>query len=189
MQDDVARQLIDQLVNLLPDVGLSVLVEQHRDAVDNGRIVEIESEDSGSRSRKTKLEKLLPGDVRRRDLTVAEQLSGLVDLMELAVVGTIEMEERTVEMAREFLPEDGDPTIRFSDDLEDVLEDDIPAPKTTSVDPVTVVTVPDRVRTSAARDVLDTLRELRDMAGVSRGEWLETQEDRLTSARTERVRK
>lgn len=189
MQDDAARQLMDQLMELLPDVGLSVLVEQHLDAVDNGRIVEVDPEDSGSRSRKTNLEKLLPGDVRRRDLTITEQLSGLLDLVELAVVGTIDMEERAVEMAREFLPEDGDPTIRFSDDLGELSEGDVPAPTTTSVDPVTVVTAPDGVRVSVASDVLDTLRKLREVAGVSRGEWLETQEDRLTPARTRRVRR
>lgn len=187
MGEDEARQMVNELVRLLrtPDVGLSAIVEQHLDDVANGRIVEAATEDPSSGARRRKTEKLLPGDVRRRSLTATEQLSGLLDLVEMAVVGTLDVEQGAVDMAREFLPKDGGSTILFSDDVADFAER---LPPEVAADSYSTVTEPDQARVNAATQVLETLRELREVSGVSRAEWLEPQDERLSSRSRRRRR-
>lgn len=164
-----------------PGIGLSELVEQHRDAVTNGRILEVAAEDTPKRSVRVDTPKLLPGDVRHRDLTVTEQLSGLIDLVEVAVAGTIDVEERTIEMAREFLPEDGNSTILFSDDRANLADTKTPPQSSPPADDARAVTAPDKSRINAAREILETLRQLREVTDVSRADWLEPQEERLNA--------
>lgn len=183
MREEDARQVVDDIVALLlsPDIGLSELVEQHRDAVANGRVLEVAAEETPKQSVRADTRKLLPGDVRHRDLTVTEQLSGLIDLVEVAVAGTIDVEERTIEMAREFLPKDGNSTILFSDDRANLAETKTPAQSMRPAEDARAVTSPDTSRISAAREILETLRQLREATDVSRADWLEPQEERLSA--------
>lgn len=182
MREEEAFRVLRDMVQLLEssDVGLNVLVEQHRDAVENGRMVEVVAESSTGRARKSTAEKLLPSDVRRRGLTVTEQLASLFDLVEVAVVGTVAVEARVVEMAREFLPADGDPAIVFSYDAADLADIESPS-LATAADSPTKVTAPNQARMSAAREILDILSELRKVTDVPRSDWLKPQEERLKS--------
>lgn len=185
MLDEDAGQIVDDLVQLLrsPQIGLNDLVEQHLDAVANGRVVEVVAENTPKKSGRADSPQLLPSDVRHRPLTVTEQLSGLIDLIEVAVAGTIDVEERTVEMAREFLPENADLKILFSSDPANLAEDASARRSQPFEDEPRGVTTPSAARMDAANAILDTLRQLRGVTGVSRADWLEPQEDRLNSTR------
>lgn len=185
VRDEDARQVVDDLVQLLrsPEIGLNELVEQHLDAVANGRVVENVAEDTPKKPGRADSRKLLPSDVRHRHLTVTEQLSGLIDLIEVAVAGTIDVEERTVEMAREFLPENADLKILFSSDPANLAEEASPRRSQPFENEPKSVTAPSAGRMDAAKGILDTLRQLREVTGVSRADWLEPQEERLNSTR------
>lgn len=181
MLEEHARQVIDELLSILrsPEVDLRELVEQHLDAVEHGRLLEPDAEDSTAGLDVIKSKKSLPGDVRRRDLTVTEQLSGLIDLVEVAVAGAIDVEERTFEMALEFLPDDGNPVISFSDDVAESTEEENSPQRQIAVDEVSFVNPPNANEKRVAREIMQTLEELRNVTSVSRAEWLEPQDQRL----------
>lgn len=185
MQDRDDHQVIEELIAILRsrEVGLDMLVEQYLDTVKYGRVVEVDAKSTSTQTAGSYPQKVLPGDVRRRDLTTAEQLGGLFDLVEVAVAGSVDVEMRAVEMATTFLPDSIEPTITFSEDNEQPgAAADLPTVISRS-DESRAVTAANADRLRAAQAVLETLRELRQATDVSRGDWLEPQEERLSSTR------
>lgn len=177
MRDDELLVLVDQVQRLLEAEGLQPLVDQHRGAVADGRFVEVRSEDVKGRGRRKGLEQAKAGDVRRVDLSLEEQLSGLLDLIEVAIGGTLAIEERTLQMTRDITDDDQDVSLTFHPDIG---EDEPTSEPRLSAEELGGWTLgPDSLgRRPAVNAVLETVYQLREAAGLERASWLEPQVER-----------
>lgn len=179
MQDEELLQLAGQLEEVLVNTGYQPLVDQHRNAVEDGRFVEVRSEDIQRDGRRVRPDQPKAGDVRRLDLTPAEQLSNLLDLIEVAVGGSLATEERTLQMAQEFV-ESGHSvvTVTFAPDVTQEVAPNISNQRPNAIaDDLGGWTLsPENMRRrGAVNAVMETIQSLREVAGLERAQWLEPQ--------------
>jgi hypothetical protein len=112
-------------------------------------------------------ERLKSGDIVVTPLDVRSRLALLLDLVEVATAGTVAMEQVVVDELR------ADPTdglLAFEEPPEAELRSQTRGPWTLTAD-----TVGAQAR-RRARDVVSVVDELRDLAEVPRGQWLEPYE-------------
>ena len=183
LEDDERLQLVVQLEEILIATGYGPLVDQHRNAVAEGRFVEVRAEDIEKSGRRARPNQPKVGDVRRVELSPEEQLSRLLDLVEVAVGGTLAIEERTLEMAREFTDGDEVVAVVFLPDIAQGQGSEQPTPDSSpSVRELGGWALePDSLeRRGAVAQVLETVHHVREVAGLDRARWLEPQVDRRT---------
>lgn len=171
MEEIELVELLEQLEEMLPELGLAAVVAQERAAAAEGRVQAARDDSArGGRGRVPRPER---GDVRVSAMTTAERLSMLLDLIEVAVGGTYAMTDQVrsfvdSEVAGERLAE---PDVLFSPDRAEgfVPPDDLAwvLPTRGSVN----------AQRRAVQQVLLDLSDLRAAIGIERAVELEPRAD------------
>jgi hypothetical protein len=174
MNDDELANLLNDLEEVLIQVGLSSLVNQEHISAVEGKVEKVTPEDveelrpQWSQHSSGRVPRAREDDVRVRPLDAGERLAMLLDLVEGAVGGTYAIE------------------VHLRDDIKEALDEGenwngqvifVDPPES---QPVTAVRpdweLPDqatlRQREAAVRDVISLINHLRDQAGLPRSERL-----------------
>jgi hypothetical protein len=174
MNDDELTNLLNDLEEVLIQVGLSSLVDQERISGLEGRVEKVTSEDveelrtQWSQHSSGRVPRAREDDVRVRPLDVGERLAMLLDLVEVAVGGTYAIEVHLRDDIKEPLDESENWNSRV------IFADPPESQPITAVGPEWEL--PDQAtlqqREAAVRDVISLINLLRDQAELPRSERL-----------------
>ena len=172
--DDEVVELLRALEALAIQVGLDGLVEQERATARAGQITEFQQ---GGRNGAPETVAPRKGEFRIEQVGPHQRLATLLDLLEAAVVGADLTEKAVLAAAHDFVERGSVETAEVTFDVPSESSDLLTQEEGLGIDdPEPTRRVLSSLRSmdreAAIVEVVSVIRELREQAGLARGEWL-----------------